>query len=515
MGNYLSARKFNYAAPEHLHAEIQIVVNAQIADEQMRIDVDAAMKSWETQSGFPYVTVTRDGATLKFEQNRFMYANQSSSTNLWWIPINYYTSDFQNSGSLTADFWLPRSKMGEISNSDVAKKFQTAKWLIVNTQQSFYYRVNYDENLWKGIIDQINASPTPIHILNRAQLIDDTFHFARANILEYDTLFWIMNYLRRETDYIPWAAANRAHTFINKRLSTGIITNYFQKFMRENVENLFKRLGVNSIEGEQRVDRYARNIAINIACYHQLEDCLSKTNEKLVNYFEEGVAIEADLTNVIFCNGMRKMDRTFFDKVVSTLMSSTSSPEKITILSNIDCIQDEDLYLESLMLSLNETLTAAERNRIIMNTPRNGKLLLPVYEKFVRDNFAALNNMAVLYTALNIIADQISDPESFAYFVDEVLEKLQTEGVLTEAQVEQRTNSARLNYEWQRDFEAPIEEFFVKLNAETTTSSQSSSSSDSTVTITESSSTTTTDAAISNQVSAIVLMSILTIGIFV
>ena len=39
-----------------------------------------------------------------------------------------------------------------------------------------YYRVNYDRKNWDLIIEQLNSDPESIHVLNRAQIINDAFN---------------------------------------------------------------------------------------------------------------------------------------------------------------------------------------------------------------------------------------------------------------------------------------------------------------------------------------------------
>lgn len=68
-----------------------------------------------------------------------------------------------------------------------------------------YYRVNYDYKNWLKISHYLNnENHTKIHVLNRAQIIDDAFHFMIINQLN-SSIFWnITKYLVKETDYVAW-----------------------------------------------------------------------------------------------------------------------------------------------------------------------------------------------------------------------------------------------------------------------------------------------------------------------
>lgn len=250
--NYLAARGYDYATPDHLHENLQNSVNEKNSNDQL--DVTLMMSGWEKQSGFPYVTVTRNGINLKFEQNRFMYTNRTSA-NLWWIPISYVVGANSDFSDTKPDFWIHGIRSVTIQGNSVTKNFTTSDWVIVNTQQTGFYRVNYDQSLWKLIIEQLNSNFNKVHVLNRAQLVDDSFNLARAGLINFDVVFGIFNYLEVETDYIPWASVNRANTLLNRWLMGSKIYEKFQAFMRKNVEALMNRLGMELIEGEPRVDR--------------------------------------------------------------------------------------------------------------------------------------------------------------------------------------------------------------------------------------------------------------------
>lgn len=82
-------------------------------------------------------------------------------------------------------------------------------WIVVNSQQSGYYRVNYDNASWRLLSEQLNnGNFEQIHVLNRAQLVDDSLNLAQAGRIDFGVAFDILRYLSRETDNVPWAAVS-------------------------------------------------------------------------------------------------------------------------------------------------------------------------------------------------------------------------------------------------------------------------------------------------------------------
>lgn len=205
--NYLDGREFNYATSSDLYAGLQASVNADYPDDPP--NVTEIFQTWETQSGYPLVTVTRSGQdVLTFTQERFYY-DEETSDSLWWIPISYAVGSSSNFEEAQPDFWMQKQKTSILrsTESDAPKSWTADDWIVVNIQESGYYRVNYDAELWQLLIKQLNGVDfDKIHLLNRAQLVDDSLNLARAGKIGYEIPFAVLEYLMKEEDYIPWAS---------------------------------------------------------------------------------------------------------------------------------------------------------------------------------------------------------------------------------------------------------------------------------------------------------------------
>lgn len=437
---HINNRAFENTTPEDLHASLQRAVNE---DSLAPPTVDNYMRSWETQSGFPYVTVTKNGSYLEFEQNRFLYTNRSSE-NVWFIPMTFATGSNPNFNNTIANFWL--YGRNRIMASAVAEN----EWIIFNVQQTGYYRVNYDTHSWRLITDHLSTENfDQIHVLNRAQLVDDSHHLARAGLLNYDTLMNVMNYLERETDYIPWASSNRANTLINRYLVGSRIYPQYQAFMRKNVERLFLRLGVFSINNEQRVDRYARTIAINIACQAQHPECLAAANQRVLNVADNMENIEADLVSTIYCNGLRTANEHVFAAFLNKTLESTSQSQRNVIISALGCIQDPDILYQYLSMAIDPevTLTNNERSRALTSPMNYGEESVRTMIRFVREQSTGLTANQVSTMSSNIAARVSNEAlfDDFALLLDELVSNER----LTQNSANNYRNSAMAILNWQ------------------------------------------------------------------
>ncbi|XP_025271126.1 aminopeptidase N-like [Camponotus floridanus] len=89
-------------------------------------------------------------------------------------------------------------------------------FLVYNSKETGYYRVNYDIENWRRITNYLNSTYyNKIHVLNRAQIIDDAFHLMITNQLN-STVFWnITKYLSQETDYVAWYPMFKALEYLS------------------------------------------------------------------------------------------------------------------------------------------------------------------------------------------------------------------------------------------------------------------------------------------------------------
>ncbi|XP_062606094.1 leucyl-cystinyl aminopeptidase-like isoform X2 [Saccostrea cucullata] len=168
------------------------------------IDVGFLMDTWVRKSGYPLVTVSRQDSLVNISQSRYFPRNFSGnggshSTERWVIPFVYGILD--GNGNFTSNMLLLQEESGtiEITSDD--------RLLKGNFGDSGYYRVNYDKETWKVIIEQLTTDHHIFPVRDRAQLIDDVFSFARAGLLNITVAVEITKYLENESDFLPWLMA--------------------------------------------------------------------------------------------------------------------------------------------------------------------------------------------------------------------------------------------------------------------------------------------------------------------
>lgn len=175
-------------------------------------DFERAFRSWELQKGFPVIHVEYQSSSPAFHitQQRFFGDKtlNDGDESSWYIPMNFATSDNPNfDDTKITDYFVN----GEAFKHITLPRSLNDGWFVFNKQQLSYYRVNYDKSNWDALSDVLSSENyDQIHVMNRAQLIDDSFALVNAGYLEdYQTAYDILKYLVNENDYFPWYVANR------------------------------------------------------------------------------------------------------------------------------------------------------------------------------------------------------------------------------------------------------------------------------------------------------------------
>lgn len=270
--NYINDRSHTTTNPDYLFVACQAAANAD------NIALPASFKTifetWSNNPGFPVVTVERTSTQIRFHQKRFLiriadYPPQPEPK--LYIPISWTTSEDINFDDTKPSHWMHPDTEILTVQADI----NSNGWILVNKQATGYFRVNYDRNNWNMLSAALEREEFgQINILNRAQLIDDAVNLAKARQLEFDIVFNLLAYLRRETDYVPWAAAANAIPYLSRNLRGHQYFGYFEKFVRNITALAYKEVKVSTVEEQHLLRMHRLNVA-SIACLAGLEECVS------------------------------------------------------------------------------------------------------------------------------------------------------------------------------------------------------------------------------------------------
>lgn len=309
-------------------------------------------------------------------------------------------------------------------------------------------------------------------------------------------------------------------TLLNRWLTGSTAYANYQRFIRKIVEPLFNELGTEIEETDHKLVRYARQIAINLACEAGLESCLSATAQKLQNIVAGTQSIHPDLQSAIYCNGLRQSESATFTFLLQKMFASNDQAERTLIINALGCSSksDElDAYL-ALVLQEDDKLRLQEKFRILAAPLNNGELGLQVMISFIKTNYLRIIGISEsqVKVMLSNIAPRIASTALQTEF-NELLNQIATmePSGLTSEEVEAYRTTVNNNLIWQEKYldeihvwllddgstTTPIEE-----DTTTTTGEPTESTSTTTEEPTESTTTTTTQGAGSSVVSTMALV---------
>lgn len=210
VSSYLKKYAYNNAEQDNLWDSLTETAH-KLKTLPSEYDIKKIMDSWTLQTGYPVISVERNynDGTAVATQERYLLdvkAARNGGGECWWVPLSYTNQMELNFNDTHPKKWMECDEGPQkVEFKSLAPKDQ---WVLFNIQLSGLYKVKYDEKNWNMLIDTLRSKHFQnIHIINRAQLIDDALDLAWTGDQDYDIAMRLIDYLRQEKEYIPWKAA--------------------------------------------------------------------------------------------------------------------------------------------------------------------------------------------------------------------------------------------------------------------------------------------------------------------
>ncbi|CAL8109596.1 unnamed protein product [Orchesella dallaii] len=311
--------------------------------------VHDVMDTWTLQKGFPTIKVERnynDGSAT-FSQAKFLIQENATKSKeyesyKWWVPISYASkienTDFE---STKPNLWLSKEQSSVTDKINVDE----SSWVIVNVQQTGYYRVNYDERNWQLIINQLMTNFSAIHTVNRAQLLDDAFNLASANVLDYKLAFNMTVYLKEDSEYLPWETFLDAFGYIGQMLSKSPIHGTFKAFVRDLVHKQYQRVGFTESSSDPLLLKLHRTNMIRWACNMEHEDCIANAAQLFTTWMNKADPdndnpIPTNFRRTIYCSAIKRGGQKEWDFLWQRYLKSNVASDKSSIMISLSCSKD-------------------------------------------------------------------------------------------------------------------------------------------------------------------------------
>nr|XP_045584294.1 uncharacterized protein LOC123746672 [Procambarus clarkii] len=339
--NYLNGQKYSNAEQDDLWRYL-----TEAAHEDGTLPPDTTVKmimdTWTLQMGYPVIEVVRsaDGTSATLTQERFLLVKSANSSDThdykWWVPLTYTSQDDPNFNNTQAMEWMKDSEP-EITISSLPGKDQ---WVIFNLQETGYYRVNYDEDNWNLLIQQLNTDHQVIHVINRAQIIDDAMDLAHAGQLSYNTALSVNGYLKAETEYIAWNTAINNLAYLEMMFTRTGGYGALKRYLLSLLTPLYDAVGFDDNRSDPQLDQYKRVLALSGACSLEYQDCVDNSvslfQEWMLNPTNNSI-VSANLKGTVYCTAIAAGGEEEWNFAWGQYLASNLGSDKATLLSALGC----------------------------------------------------------------------------------------------------------------------------------------------------------------------------------
>lgn len=346
--NYLHLYAFNCTTQNHLWRLFTTTArNESILPEN--VTVKELMGSWTNQSGYPLITVERNYFTNTATVNQTkMIEKLDDHESLWYVPITFISQD----NAQEQIFWLQKEASLEVNFSTISNQ----SWVLMNIDETGFFRVNYDLYNWQMLQLQLKSDPSLIPVVSRGQLIDDAFELAGIGVVNYTVAFDLVKYLNvKEINYIPWYSAMR-----NLNALRVIIINYdyagiFDDFLLKLIRPVFEHMGTKDEPYDTQNEKLLRLLGVTTACDLRYSGCISWAKGKFREWMQmadpdERNPIQVDYRFIAQCHAIKAGGLDEWDFLWNRTLSQKISPIDLqTAYLSLGCTNDPWLinrYLE-------------------------------------------------------------------------------------------------------------------------------------------------------------------------
>lgn len=469
--NYLKSRAYQCATQDDLWSALTDEGHKEgvLAKD---VTVKEIMDTWTLQTGFPYITVTRnyqDGSAF-ITQQRFKYLNHSKGENQWWIPISFTSQagpDFETTKPL---HWIKPKESLRIEHLNV----QPNHWVVFNIRQTGFYRVNYDQQNWELLTRQLMDPKKYLEIgeLNRAQIVADSLHLARAGVINYSVALNVTKYLNKEISYIPWAAAFSDFAYIDAMINKMPIYDKFKKYILSLIEKLYDETGFVDNASDPQLTVYKRVEVLRWACSLGHEDCVRNAVTQFQNWRsspqpDRNNPISPNLKATVYCSAIREGGQAEWDFAWERYLKSNVGSEKSLLLTALACTRETWILSRYLHWAVTEGSGIRKQDASSVFVAVSDNVIgQPLAFAFLRDNWMRIRKyfgspVFIISTIIKVTTSDMNTEFDLRMLKEFISDHISEMGSAT-AVFDQSLERVQVNVNWMKQNYKQLEEWLTE-----------------------------------------------------
>ncbi|XP_044135447.1 aminopeptidase N-like [Bufo gargarizans] len=318
--------------------------------------IEDIMNTWVLQMGFPVVTINTTTGVV--QQKHFLLDPNATVTRpsdfnyTWFVPIKYFSGT-----SVLNTFWL-NGRDG--SNEAFKTAGQQGNWLLANINVTGYYRVNYDDVNWDRLLNQLNTDLSQIPVINRAQIIDDAFNLARAQIISTTRALETTKFLSKDVEYMPWQAAVSSLSYFAQMFDRTDVYGPMKAYMKNQVTPLFNYFKNLTNDWRDRpatlTEQYNEINAVSMACSYGIPECGELATRLFNEWRTSNVnGIHPNLRSTIYCNAIARGGEEEWNFLWEQFRNTTNAQEADKLRAALACSREPWILNRLLEFSFDST----------------------------------------------------------------------------------------------------------------------------------------------------------------
>ncbi|KAJ8981072.1 hypothetical protein NQ317_007209 [Molorchus minor] len=445
---YLTRHQYKNTFTEDLWAALEEASKKPVGD---------VMSSWTKQMGFPVVKVTSkpsgDGNSvgLTLSQSKFTADGSKPSENyLWMIPISIATSKNPKKGS---GQYCIKNKLLHITVPDV----EPSGWIKINPGTIGFYRTQYPPDMLEKFIPAIQNQTLPP--LDRLGLVDDLFAMVKAGHTSTVEVLKVLKAFEDE-NRLQCVVVYRKH--LRKVRTTVGSHRLRERYQKQLLRKVYRRLGWNQNEGETHLDTLLRGLVLGRMAWLDDEDTIKEAKQRFTAHLKGDQILPADLRSACYKTILRAGGKEEYDTLLQLYRSTDLREEKDRISRSLGAARDPELLKKVLDFAMSEEVRSQDTVFVIISVA-----LTPVGRglawQFLKDDWSIIVDRFSGYLLTRLVKYLTENFASEKMFteVDTFFREHKSPG--TERTVQQAVETIQLNTQWlNRDTPAVTE--YLKSN---------------------------------------------------
>jgi puromycin-sensitive aminopeptidase len=313
------------------------------------VPVRRIMDAWFLTDGHPVVTVSPSSTHgfITLSQERFAFLGRKShAEQLWPIPLQlrYATED----GTVRLEKLIFAQKEQEVA---LEKGFQ---YVAANAGGFGFYRVRYAQELLSGLL---SAPFERLEVIERFNLVNDSWAFVRAQKLSSDTYLDLVQKLSGERDPSVWSIIRGSLQALHG-ITSGEDRAAFKKLIRDLVRPVFRELGWTSKPDESTAARELRgSLAALLGTVGEDAEVQSEAAGLFTSWKKDRGSVDPNivpaLVSTLACTGSKVR----FDEFLALSRVARTDQEKLRFLRALGEFRERELFSAAIEMMMSEVKT--------------------------------------------------------------------------------------------------------------------------------------------------------------